>query len=206
MKRILVFTLLATSLYQAASAQPRRYSIQPNTESRLEVHVFKTGLYRGKSHTFVFPNYKATLLYDQTTPEQSRIDLTLSAAAIRCIDTWLNAKDLKSVRQYAEKEMLAVERYPEILFSSSQVRSLGGDRFEVRGMLTIRGLAKPSVIDVTIQHTAGDALTFRGTATVRLTDYGLKPPKAILGAVGTKDEMEFSFTLEGVGRDANDGL
>jgi hypothetical protein len=29
-----------------------------------------------------------------------------------------------------------------------------------------------------------------------VTDYGLKQPKALLGTVGTKNEMEFSFSLE----------
>src|SRR5262249_30728982 len=113
-----------------------------------------------------------------------------------------NAKDLKSVQQYAEKEMLAIERYPDIRFSSSQIRALGGDRFEVRGMLTIRDTSKPSVIDVTMQPSSGDGVMLRGAATVRLTDYGLKPPKALLGAIGTKDEMEFSFTLQAIERAA----
>ena len=30
---------------------------------------------------------------------------------------------------------------------------------------------------------------------VKLTNYGLKPPKAALGLIGTKDEMDFTFSL-----------
>jgi hypothetical protein len=37
--------------------------------------------------------------------------------------------------------------------------------------------------------------TFTGSATVRITDFGLKPPSAALGVIGTKDEMTFSFVL-----------
>ena len=37
---------------------------------------------------------------------------------------------------------------------------------------------------------------FEGAATVRLTDYQLKPPSALLGAIGTKNEMTVSFTLK----------
>jgi hypothetical protein len=47
----------------------------------------------------------------------------------------------------------------------------------------------------TIQE-SDEVLMFRGTARVLLTDYGLKPPAAPLGAIGTKNEMEFSFSLE----------
>jgi hypothetical protein len=41
----------------------------------------------------------------------------------------------------------------------------------------------------------GTELLLSGTATVRMTDYGLKPPTAALGTIGTKPEMAFAFTL-----------
>ena len=182
--------MLASTLF----AEHQRYSIEPNPSSRLELRVFKTGLYRGKVHTFVFPAYRAVLLYDADRPEASHIELSISADAIQCMDTWLKPKDLKSVQEYAVKDMLAAERFPEILFTSSEIRGAGAGRFEVRGMLTLRGIAKPSIINVTLQQDSGTPV-FRGTSVVRLTDYGLKPPKAALGTIGTKDEMEFSFTL-----------
>ena len=34
-----------------------------------------------------------------------------------------------------------------------------------------------------------------GTALIRLTDYGLKPPTAAPGAIGTKNEMSFHFIV-----------
>jgi len=61
--------------------------------------------------------------------------------------------------------------------------------------LTIRGIAKPATVNVALQE-FDEVLMFRGTARVLLTDYGLKPPTALLGAIGTKNEMEFSFSLE----------
>jgi hypothetical protein len=38
-------------------------------------------------------------------------------------------------------------------------------------------------------------LRLTGSAKIRLTDYKLKPPSAILGAIGTKDEMTLNFTI-----------
>jgi polyisoprenoid-binding protein YceI len=195
MKRSICVAFLMGLMVHAASAQHHRYSIHPNDASRLELHVFKTGLYRGKSHTFLFPSYRGTLVHDIHTPEASHIELTLDAGSVKCLDTWLSAKDLKTVQEYALNEMLAANRYPEILFVSSDMHSVGENRFEVLGALTIRGITKPATVDVTFQES--DALLmFRGTATVRLTDYGLKQPKALLGTIGTKNEMEFSFSLE----------
>ena len=115
---------------------------------------------------------------------------------MKCVDPWLNSKDLKSVQEYAINDMLVADQYPEIYFTSSEIHRLATGHFEVRGILTIRGTGRPSTVDVTLQEISGESLVFRGTATIRLTDYGLKPPKALLGTIGTRNEIEFAFTLE----------
>jgi polyisoprenoid-binding protein YceI len=177
------------------AAQPQRYTIAPSDASRLELRVAKTGLYRGKVHVFLFPKYQGTLLYDAARPEASQASFTLAAAAINCIDTWVSAKDLRKVQEEAVNAMLAADRYPEIKFASSEVRALGDGRFEMRGTLTIRDKAKPSIVNVALEPGAGGTLRFKGDAKIRLTDYGLKPPSAALGLIGTENEMSFSFTI-----------
>jgi polyisoprenoid-binding protein YceI len=187
MKRLRVIVLCLTA---CAFAQNQRYDLRPNDASKLELRVAKTGLYRGKVHVFTFPNYTGSLLYDAMKPEASQAILTISARDIKLMDTWLSAKDFKSVQEYALKDMLAAEKYPDITFSSTAVRATDSSHFEVRGTLTIRGIPKPAVLNVGLNEKR-----FQGEATVRLTDYGLKPPKAALGLVGTQDEMRFSFSL-----------
>jgi polyisoprenoid-binding protein YceI len=181
---------LALVLISVLSAQAGRYSIRPDEGNRLELRVAKTGLYRGKVHVFLFPQYSGSLLYDPQKPEASRVNVTMAARDIKLTDTWLSAKDFKNVQEYALKDMLAAEKYPDITFSSTGVRATGPAHFEVRGMLTIRGIAKPAALSVNLSGKC-----FQGDATIRLTDYGLKPPKAALGLVGTEDEMKFTFTL-----------
>jgi polyisoprenoid-binding protein YceI len=195
MKRMICIASLMALVVQGASGRQHNYSIQPNDASRLELRVFKTGLYRGKAHRFLFPDYTGTLVYHVQAPEASHIELTLDAGSIKCLDTWLSAKELKTVQEFARNEMLAAGRYPKVLFVSSAIRRIAESRFEVRGTLTIRGIAKPATVDVTFQE-SDEVLMFRGTARVLLTDYGLKPPTALLGAIGTKNEMEFSFSLK----------
>src|SRR5215831_4967276 len=91
-----IFLLLTTGfLARWVCAEPQQYSIQPNVASRFELHVFKTGLYRGKVHTFLFPSYTGTVIYDTQRPEASKIELTFAANAMKCVDAWLNSKDLK---------------------------------------------------------------------------------------------------------------
>ena len=176
-------------LWLAAAAVD--YELAPAPGNRLTLEVFKTGLMRGKKHVFEFERYRGSLVYDAATPEAARVQLVMEAAAVVLKDTWLSPKDFQKVQRYALEEMLDAARRPEIRFSSSAVRAAGPGRFEVEGNLTIRGAAKPVVVQVT--RTAPRC--FEGSARVRMTDYGLKPPAAGLGTVGTRDEMAFSFTL-----------
>lgn len=181
---------VAAVLIPALFAEAERFSIRPNESGRFELRVAKTGLYRGKVHIFTFPNYTGSLLYDAQKPEASQVSLTISARDIKLTDTWLSEKDFKSVQEYALKDMLAAEKYPDITFRSTAVRMLDPTHFEVRGTLTIRGVPKPSLLNVALV-----GKRFQGDATIRLTDYRLKPPKAALGLIGTEDAMKFSFSL-----------
>src|SRR5262249_20488026 len=196
MKRTFFLWLFIATLAGRLCADTQHYSIQLNSANRFELHVFKTGLYHGKFHTFLFPDYTGTVEYDPQSPEKSKIELTLAAKPVKCVDTWLSSKDLKSVQEYALHDMLAADQYPEIRFISSEIHPAGANHFDVRGTLKIRGITKPASVDVVLQQASEGTLAFRGTASVRLTDYGLKPPKALLGTIGTKNEMDFSFTLE----------
>jgi polyisoprenoid-binding protein YceI len=196
MKRTLCLWLLTAAMAGSLSADPRHYSIQLNGANRFELHVFKTGLYHGKFHTFLLPDYAGALEYDPQKLEMSKVELAFATKAIKCVDTWLSSKDLKSVQEYALHDMLAADQFPEIRFTSSEIHPVGGNHFEVRGILKVRGIAKPASVDVILEKESEGMLTFRGNATIRLTEYGLKPPKALLGTIGTKNEMEFAFSIE----------
>jgi len=166
------------------------YEVGPAGQSVMELTVEKTGLLGGKKHLFNFAAYKGTLSLDRKDPEKSTIAISIASASISCRDTWLSAKDLRKVQDYALKEMLAANRYPEIEFRSTAIKKVASGGFEVEGTLTLRGVSRPAIVAAVLQ-----AGVIEGTSRVRLTDYGLKPPTAALGAIGTKNEMLFRFVI-----------
>src|SRR5262249_4037120 len=122
----------ATSLAEAAT-----YEIRPTPTSHLELTVEKTGFLRGKRHLFTFDRYEATLTFDPSKADVATVNLSIESGSALCRDTWVSAKDLKSIQEYALKDMLAVERFPKITFRSASVRKVG-EGYEVSGTLTIR--------------------------------------------------------------------
>ena len=188
MRLLICIALIAISL----QGQGRNFELKPSGTSRMELRVFKTGLYRGKVHTFIFPKFEGSLVYDPQHPESSSVRLRIDTRAITLTDTWLNAKDFQAVEDYALHDMLDTARHPEITFESSSVRQNSAGGFDVTGTLTIRGVSKPCLVHAKV----GGSMELNGSAQVKLTDYKLKPPSAALGTIGTKDEMEFSFVIQ----------
>jgi polyisoprenoid-binding protein YceI len=182
-------------LASAAIAQPRHYDLKPSPASKIELRVTKTGLYRGKVHVFLFPRFDGSLSYDAQKPEASQVRFRLDAASIQCTDTWLSPKDLRSVQEYAVKDMLDAAHHPDITFTSSTIKPNPAGGFDVSGSLKIRDIEKPSVVNVKLEAKPDGTLVLHGEARIKLTDYKLKPPTAALGTIGTKDEMDFSFDL-----------
>ncbi len=197
-KARLACVLLFASLCEFSQPLPAEtvaYTIASAENTRFVLEVFKTRLMSGKVHVFLFPRYTGSLAYDSEAPAKSSVKIEIESGSIECTDTWVSAKDLSKVVKMAREDMLAVDKYPRMSFTSSGVRRRGEGEFEVDGSLTIRGLSRPSVVLVKILSGEGGELILEGKSTVNLEDYGLKPPSAALGMVGTKNEMEVSFAL-----------
>lgn len=189
-----LFVLLLTAA-GILSAETAIIELRPAVSGRMELTVEKTGLLSGKKHLFTFSRYRGTLRLDRETPESSSVEFSIEAGTVVCHDTWLSAKDLRKVQQYAVNEMLLAGRHPLIRFQSTSLRKKEGSRYEVEGVLTIRDISKPVLLAASLTSGPGNAVLVEGVARVRLTDFGLKPPTAALGTIGTKDEMTFRFAL-----------
>lgn len=189
-------TILILLTAASASAAATVYDLRPGSGSVVELSVEKTGLLSGKKHLFTFSGYQGMLTLDRDAPEMSSATFSLDSSTILCRDTWLGAGNLRKVQEYAVKDMLAVDRFPKIAFRSTAIRK-AGDHFEAEGTLTIRDVAKPVTVMVSLRDGADGIPVLEGNTRIRLTDFGLKPPTAALGTIGTKNEMLFHFLLTG---------
>ena len=173
---------------------PTVYQIRPGPEQRFALEVFKSGLWEGRKHEFLFSDYSGGVRYDQSEPESSTVEFAIEGASATCQETWVSEGDRGKIQAQAFK-MMDVPSHPHLRFTSRQVVPLGGGRFQVKGSLEIRGIAKPVTLEVTLNSTGDDTLDFEGKARVLMGDYGLKPPGAALGLIGTKNEMRVEFKL-----------
>lgn len=62
-------------------------------------------------------------------------------------------------------------KYPIAKFASTGIRDLGGERYEIAGTLSMKGVAKDIAVPVTLKHDAAGNSVAEGQFTVRRLDF-----------------------------------
>lgn len=90
-----------------------------------------------------FTDVSGTIVLDEKAPENSSVTAVIKAASVNT-DNAMRDKDLKS------DNFFNADKYPEIRFQSTSVRSLGGDKYIAAGKLTIRDVTREVEIPFTL--------------------------------------------------------
>ncbi len=171
------------------------YRLAPADGAEIRLKVYKTGFMRGKVHDFVFKRYAGEIDFDAANPENSSVKIAIEATGMVCEDTWVKAENLAKIEREGKEKILQAAKYPRILFRSTEIRAAADGSFIAYGLLTIRNRSEAVSVETVMNADRPGELRFDGAAVVALRDYGIKPPSAAFGAVGTKNEMDVSFRL-----------
>jgi polyisoprenoid-binding protein YceI len=119
-----------------------------------------------------FDKLSGSLDFNPNQPEKSDVDVTIDMTSA---DTPSN--ELNNVLK--GEDVFDADKFPTATFKSTSVTRTGADTGRIAGTLTLRGIAKPVTLDVTFNGAGPDplngkpALGFRGTATVKRSDFGI---------------------------------
>jgi len=169
------------------------YEIRPSNESTLRLEIFRKGLLAGEKHILFFDRYSGKILYDQHDPQRSNMRFVVESRSCTCKDNWLKRKQREKVVSFTLRKMLVAHRFPEIKFTSTGITKKASHHYDVRGDLTIRGMTRPTFIQVVAKQIGEERLEFDGEAIVRMKDYAMEPPTSVLGFAGTKNKMRLRF-------------
>ncbi len=144
-----------------------------------------------------FDDYDGYFIFDEEKPEESMVEVTIRPAGI---DTDSKALDEK----LQNKDWFNTDQYPEIHFKSSQIEVTGENTANVRGWLTMLGVKKSVVLQVTFNkagkvHFANRYVAgFSARTEINRSDFGLNNSVPFVGenvrilieAEGIKEEKE----------------
>lgn len=123
-------------------------------------------------------------------------DNALKPGAVELFEIAIPAASLVSPKGDLDKNMhkaLKVEQFPEITFRLVRfetIDAVAGSR--AIGMLKIAGVEREVALTITTKR-AGAGLTVQGSLDLLMTDYGVTPPKAMLGMLKTDPKVTITF-------------
>jgi hypothetical protein len=156
--------------------------------SSLKIHVYKTGFFSAFGHNH---EIEAPIEGGEVAESgQLAVVLRVDAPKLKVLDP----EDAKSRPQVQETmlgpQVLDSARFPEIRFGSTNVEAKGQNRWIVSGKLTLHGQSHPITFEVSLTDKV-----YRGTATIKQTDFGISPVSIAGGSVKVKDEVKVEFSI-----------
>jgi len=187
-QNVLVIATIVCGLASAApgSAEDRSIDTQRST---VTVRVFKSGLFRAfaDDHIIQAPLAEGSL-DDSATPH---VQIVIDARRMRVLDPGLSAKDRQEVQtRMLGSEVLDVNRFHWISFHSVAIQPLAAGGWLVRGELELHGRIHAIMVNVFPEKGH-----YKGSATLRQSDFGIVPISIVGGTVKVKDEIKIDFDI-----------
>jgi len=190
--RIVIAAGLAGLLSLPAFAGTTRWQVDPkHSSAQFAVTHLMISTVRGEFH-----QVNGTVVVDDADTSKSYVHVTIDATTV---DTREPDRD----KHLMSPDFFDVAKYPSMTFKSTKVESNGPDKLKVTGDLTIRGVTKQVVLDVTapkppikdpwgLQRTA-----VSGSTKINRQDFGVAWNKALdAGGVVVGDDVNITLDVE----------
>jgi len=182
---ILIVACAACCTARAARSAPIPIDVRA---SKLTVRVFKSGLFSPLAHNH---EIQAPLAEGAVDTSLLSVDLRIESQAMRVLDPKVSDDERSKVqRAMAGPGVLDVTRFPAIRFHSTAIQPSGPGSWHIEGTLELHGESRPIRFEVT-----REGGLYRGRATLRQTEFGIKPIRIAGGTVKVKNEVGVEFEI-----------
>jgi hypothetical protein len=134
---------------------------------------------------------QAPLLEGSLDAAIPHMQLAIDARRLRVVDPGLSARDRQSVKtRMLGADVLDVTQFPFISFHSVTIDRLESSRWRIHGELGLHGQIHDRIVDVSSANGH-----YKGSTTVRLSEFGIAPVSILGGTVTVKDEVTVEFDV-----------
>ena len=122
-------------------------------------------------------------------------DAVVKPGGLAAFEIAIPAATLKSGKDDLDKNMykaLNTKQHADITFRLVRVEPKGPSALRAIGMLKIAGVEKEVALDITITRRE-TSLAVKGVVELLMTDFGITPPKAMLGMLRTDPKVKVTF-------------
>lgn len=122
------------------------------------------GKYQGEGFTGGFPGFATTFRFDPKQLGASKLQVSIPLATAATSNADYDG-ELRGA------SFFDATKFPRATYTATKFRALGGNRYAADGMLTLRGVSKPVVLEFT--WTPGATPVLSGKTTVKRLAFGV---------------------------------
>jgi polyisoprenoid-binding protein YceI len=187
MKTFKIYTLLICSLVFTATAIQAQdfYKLQPEN-SKLIVEGTST-VHDWQVETTEFNAETVLKINGENVSQVTHVEFTSPAESLK------SGKKLMDTKM---QEALKIKSHPEIKFSLKGEKVISGEKATIPGLLTIAGKTKEVNVTVDFDAQNPQKFTVTGQVPLKMTEWNIDPPTAMMGTIKTGDEVLVKFDLE----------
>jgi polyisoprenoid-binding protein YceI len=144
-------------------------------------------------------------LHDWTTEATSPVvrgSFDLDATGVQKIDGLTVTFQVKNIKSTKGSTMdgnthkaLKEDKHPQITFKATDYK-FDGQNITAMGTLEIAGKRNPVTIKAKAVKNSKGGFTVSGQHPLKMTDYGITPPKALMGTMKTGNDITIRFSLD----------
>lgn len=137
-----------------------------------------------------FKRFTTQMSFDPAKPEAASARIEIDLASI-------DAGSVEADDESASKLWFNRSVYPKALFTSSQIRALGSNRYEMRGTLTLKGKSRDMIVPVTFSP-GKNAASFDGAFILKRLEFGIGEGMwADVATVANEVQVKFRIAASG---------
>ncbi|MGH9477312.1 MAG: YceI family protein [Terriglobales bacterium] len=179
-------------LVAAGSVPTGRYRLVAN-RSQLAIELYKAGLLRAfaDNHLIIAGEIEGSA---QGFPDSWSGLITVPVAKLKVADPGRSAKDRQTIWATMEgPQQLDAARFPLVVWRLNAITpTTGAPGYLLRGTFALHGVTRP-VAWPTHLASAGDEARVWGAATLKLSDFGIRPVRRALGTVRVRDQFQLRW-------------
>jgi polyisoprenoid-binding protein YceI len=144
--------------------------------------------------------FKVTVPSDATTQQVREAIIANPQAEV---DVEIPVNSLKSGKNDMDKKMygaMKLQKYPTIHYTLTTLQmpegaSAQAESYDVKtvGELTVAGATRTLDMPMTLRVLDARTVQITGTTSMRMTDFNIKPPEAMLGMIKSGDRIQVKF-------------
>jgi polyisoprenoid-binding protein YceI len=181
-------------------ARIEQYQVIPE-QSTFTIRAFAEGLLSSFGHDPLISvrDFSGIAEFAPGDLEAATVNLVINTNSLEVINEGLKEKDRNEIESTMRNEVLAVEKYPEIVFKSttvslSRIRE-GHYRASIIGDLTLHGVMQSNQWISAELRLTDDGLKAHGEFSIKQRDFKIKLVSAAGGMLKVKNEVKCNFDI-----------